>query len=420
MAGHCPYLGLSGNRNHKYAVASSRHRCYVRHQPERIASEYQAANCLTSAYRRCPRLIAEAGDHHQPAMALPTPDQDISQFPQPIRSRSTRFTLEKNLRARPASRYTELKQAPARRPGRARRPMTLIEFAVLSLGLAILLACSFIGYAIFYRSQVGPGMAAAPRLAEGPGPTAAQDGPTLVPTFTPTLAQALPPLVPTLVPTPSDVESADVEAAREPTSTPTPTSVLPTLTPVTGLLTPIPEPVLLMPTPSDRPAAASPPTRLVIEKIGLDIQVLPVGIKTVKQDGSRREVWASVPNGGAFHQTSAFPGHPGNTVINGHRDIQGAVFRHLDRVEKGDEIVLYVGGVAYPYYVTEILVVPETFASAEQRAENLRLIGFLPEERLTLVTCTPVGLATHRLLVIAKPPDQVAPQMPEAGSDTHR
>jgi sortase (surface protein transpeptidase) len=62
--------------------------------------------------------------------------------------------------------------------------------------------------------------------------------------------------------------------------------------------------------------------------------------------------------------------------------------------------------------------VPETFASAEQRAENLTYIGYMPEERVTLVTCTPIGLATHRLLVIAKPPDQVVPQMPEAGSDT--
>jgi sortase (surface protein transpeptidase) len=39
----------------------------------------------------------------------------------------------------------------------------------------------------------------------------------------------------------------------------------------------------------------------------------------------------------------------------------------------------------------------------------------MPDERLTLITCTPVGLATHRLLVIARPPGQIAPQMPEAG-----
>jgi len=149
----------------------------------------------------------------------------------------------------------------------------------------------------------------------------------------------------------------------------------------------------------------------------LDIPVLPVGVTTVEKNGRTAAMWADVPNAGGFHETSALPGQPGNTVINGHRDIQGSVFRHLDQVEVGDEIVLYVGDVAYPYRTTETLVVPETFASTKQRAENRRLIGTIPEERLTLVTCTPVGLATHRLLVIAKPPEQAGPDMPEAGFD---
>jgi len=163
--------------------------------------------------------------------------------------------------------------------------------------------------------------------------------------------------------------------------------------------------------------AESPPTRLVIATIDLDIPVMPVGIKTVEEKGKTRALWADVPHAGGFHETSALPGHQGHTVINGHRDIQGSVFRHLDQVELGDEIVLYVGDVAYPYRVTETLVVPEIFASAKQRAENLRLIGTMPDERLTLVTCTPVGLATHRLLVVAKPPEQAGPDMPQAGSD---
>jgi sortase A len=174
---------------------------------------------------------------------------------------------------------------------------------------------------------------------------------------------------------------------------------------------------LAVPTAPARPVADSPPTRLVIAKIGLDIPVLPVGVKIAERNGRTTAMWDDVPNAGGFHETSALPGQPGNTVINGHRDIQGSVFRHLDQMEVGDEIVLYVGDVAYPYQASETLVVPETFASAKQRAENLRLIGTMPEERLTLVTCTPVGLATHRLLVIAKPVEQVGPDMPEAGFD---
>ncbi len=401
-AGRCPYLGLAGNRNHQFAVASPRHRCYVRHQAERIGCNYQAAHCLTSAYRRCPRLTAEAERHlaqeSEPAPSPPPPGSSMRAIFEPAR------LAEPSPRAGAAGRYTDLVPAPTRRAKRPRRTITWTEGAVVSLGIAILLACSFIGYALLYRRQVGPGMAAGPLLAEGAGPTAAEARPTpieLEPISVEegaTSAQERPTLVPTFTPTP----------------TPTPTRVTPT--PDNEPPTPIPEPTLPVPTPVGRLPAASPPTRLVIDKIGLDIPVVPVGIKTINERGKPKRVWADVPNAGAFHETSAYPGHPGNTVINGHRDIQGAVFRQLDRVEQGDEIVVYASDVAYPYQVTEVLVVPETFASAEQRTENLRLISYLPEERLTLITCTPVGLATHRLLVIARPLDQVPPQMPEAGS----
>jgi len=254
---------------------------------------------------------------------------------------------------------------------------------VLGLSASVVLALFVVGYAVVYRLRVGPGMEAAPSLAVGPETEVAETLPS------PT------PIPPTMVPAPTAAELS---------------------TPVVSP-TPEPEPVVPTPTPVVRPPASSPPTRLVIPKIGVDIPVVPVGIKTVNEGGNSKVVWADVPNAGGFHQSSAYPGYPGNTVINGHRDILGSVFRHLDQLDVGDEIVLYVADVAYRYDVAETLVLPETFASAEQRAENLQYIGYIPEERLTLVTCTPVGLATHRLLVIARPSDSVVPQMPEAGSD---
>jgi sortase A len=283
--------------------------------------------------------------------------------------------MEPAIQTRPEAPYTELRTA--------RRPRA-IEFAVLALTAAIVLAMAFTGYAVVYRLWVGPGLSDPPPVAQALDSSEVERPATLVPTYTPTTVPG-----PTLPP-------------------PTPTVALPT---------PLPEPALAVAVPPARPAADSPPTRLVIAKIGLDIPVLPVGVKTVTENGKSRALWADVPNAGGFHETSSLPGHLGNTVINGHRDILGSVFRHLDQVEVGNEILLYVGDVAYPYRVTETLVVPETFASAKQRAENLRLIGPMPEERLTLVTCTPVGLATHRLLVVARPPEQASPDMPAAGSD---
>jgi sortase A len=288
----------------------------------------------------------------------------------------------------PASTPVPMPAARASAPGtvhKARRRITLVEVTVVGLGLCILLAFLFIGYAIVYRLQLRSGVEVASTHAGTPVFAAPGRRPTLVPTFTPTPSPTAPP------------EATPFLASDSPPA--------------------LPEPTLPAPTPVVRPPATSPPTRLVIAKIGVDIPVLPVGVRTARVGGKERLLWADVPNAGGFHETSAYPGNPGNTVINGHRDILGSVFRHLDKVDVGDEIVLYVGDVAYPYRVTETLVVPETFASAAQRAENLKYIGYVPEERLTLVTCTPVGLATHRLLVIARPPEQVVPQMPEAGSE---
>jgi sortase A len=364
---------LAGNRYQVVVVASPRHRCYLRDQPERIGSAHQGGICLTSGYRRCRRLRAAATDNVSTA-----PPSSWAK----LRTRAGSAAETLSHQASPAAPYTELRKGRLKKK-RARRRWSLTELAVMALTLSILLACVFIGFVIAYRAQIGPGMGAESLVAEAPEPTTVAALATPVATVAPT---------PWLTTAPPTAESTPDVLAAAPGS---PTS--------------IPEPTLPVPTPLTRQPSSSPPTRLSIPAISLDIPVIPVGVKTISDVGGSRTVWADVPNAAAFHQTSAYPGNPGNTVLNGHRDILGSVFRHLNRVEVGDEILVHTGDAEYPYYVTETLVVPEAFASARQREENLRLIGYMPEERLTLITCTPIGLATHRLLVIAKPPEGAAP-----------
>ena len=370
MAGKCPHLGLAGNRYQVVVVASPQHRCYLRSQPERVGMAHQGGVCLTSGYRRCRRLRAVATENVSTA-------PPSSWAKQGARATTTATTLPRQ--APPDPPLTELHRGRLKKKRPRRRRWSLTELAVTTLTICILLACVFIGLVIAYRTQIGPGMGAQSPVAEGPGPTTAAAVPTLVSTFTPTPAPSVTP------PTPE----------AEP-----------------GVPTSIPEPGLPFPTPLARQPSDSPPTRLAIPAISLDVPVVPVGVKTVRDVGGSRVVWADAPNAAAFHQTSAYPGNPGNTVLNGHRDILGSVFRNLNKVQVGDEIMVYAGDAAYPYLVTETLVVPEAFASARQREENLRLISYMPEERLTLITCTPIGLATHRLLVIAKPPEATTPPVP--------
>jgi LPXTG-site transpeptidase (sortase) family protein len=396
MAVRCPYLGLEGNREQALLLASSHHRCYEGDQPERVGVAHQAECCLTAYYGGCARLEVHSripgaapaihSGRSQAGGQAASSSRQMSRPPSRSAKASSADSAEHIAWIRPSIRRPELQAAIPTPATKHRHSVTPTEITILSLGLSIVFACLFIGYAIFYRLQVGPGMGVPTVVAGGVDLTPVDALPTLVPTFTPMPSPTVPSLTVDTIPL--------------------------------GPPTPIPEPTLPVPPPPVRIPADSPPTRLVIPRLGLDIPVLPVGVKTIHAGGKAKVVWADVPNAGGFHQTSAYPGHPGNTVINGHRDILGAVFRHLDRLEAGDEIILYVGDMAYPYYVSETLVVPETFASAAQRAESLRLIGYMPEERLTLVTCTPIGLATHRLLVIAKPPNQVVPQMPEAGSSS--
>jgi sortase A len=381
-SGPCPYLRLAESRGRLPVGSPSDFRCYVGERPEHVGAAYQASVCRATTYQSCPRLAEdrETAIAGRPVVA----GHDRRRLPRTgipsVLAEDERSTD----RIHPAATPVPL---PAVRPdttARARKPrrrVTLVEVTVLGLGLSILLAFFFIGYALVYRLQLRSGIEVA--AAVPATPVVGGIRPTLVPTFTPT-------------PLPTVTPAAQEIAAGQPT--------------------PVVEPTLPPPTPIVRPPATLPPTRLVIPKIDIDIPVLPVGVRTAKVGGKERVLWADVPNAGGFHQTSAYPGNPGNTVINGHRDILGSVFRHLDKVDVGDDIVLYVGDVAYPYRVTETLVVPETFATEAQRAESLKLIGYMPEERLTLITCTPVGLATHRLLVIAKPAEPTIPQMPEAGS----
>jgi LPXTG-site transpeptidase (sortase) family protein len=228
----------------------------------------------------------------------------------------------------------------------------------------------------------------APPATPAPSPTpSASPAPTRTATDAPTR-------------TPTIAPSATSTATAPPSATPTEDTSLevtaPTATSATGSA---PAPTVVYP-------IGPPPVRLVIPSIGVDIPVITVGTVRHTAGGQTYEVWDTVADAGAYHKMSAPPGYVGNTVINGHRDILGKVFADLDKVLVGDPITLFTENHEFTYTVSEVLVVPEKHASPEQRAENQRLIGYIPEDRLTLVTCTPYGTNLNRLLVIARPAGQ--------------
>ncbi|MBR5637388.1 MAG: class D sortase [Pseudobutyrivibrio sp.] len=93
--------------------------------------------------------------------------------------------------------------------------------------------------------------------------------------------------------------------------------------------------------------------------------------------------------------STSYIGQGGNCVIAGHRNYTfGKFFNRLDEVEIGDEILVDTKTETLTYEVKEIKVVEPT---------ELSILDNTDKEQLTLYTCTPIYVATHRLVIIAEP-----------------
>lgn len=92
--------------------------------------------------------------------------------------------------------------------------------------------------------------------------------------------------------------------------------------------------------------------------------------------------WSSLPVGGAST----------HCVVSGHRGLPSAkLFTNLDELSKGDTFMLRVLDEVLTYEVDQILIVEPQETGALQIEEG--------KDYCTLVTCTPYGINTHRLLV---------------------
>ena len=107
---------------------------------------------------------------------------------------------------------------------------------------------------------------------------------------------------------------------------------------------------------------------------GVDESVLQVGIGHI--EGS------SLPVGGEST----------HCVLSGHRGLPSAkLFTDIDKLELGDVFMLHVYDEVLTYEVDQILIVEPEDYSALAIEEG--------EDYCTLITCTPYGINTHRLLV---------------------
>ena len=119
-----------------------------------------------------------------------------------------------------------------------------------------------------------------------------------------------------------------------------------------------------------------------IAKIGCSLPIYHGTDDNVLQIAAGHISWTSLPVGG----------ESSHCVLSGHRGLPSAkLFTNLDQLVEGDTFTIRVLDEVLTYEVDQILIV---------EPEDVSALEIIPGRDLcTLVTCTPYGINTHRLLV---------------------
>lgn len=159
-------------------------------------------------------------------------------------------------------------------------------------------------------------------------------------------------------------------------------------------------------TPPDAPGGAQPAPipahlRTLVE------EVTPLPVPTPGPEQARRIVipvidvdapvvegddWETLKKGAGHHIGSADPGERGNCVISAHNDIYGEIFRDLPDLKVGDEVAVHTQTQVYRYVVQQTRIIEPT---------EVEVMAPTQAPVLTLISCYPYGVDTHRIVVIA-------------------
>lgn len=120
------------------------------------------------------------------------------------------------------------------------------------------------------------------------------------------------------------------------------------------------------------------------------LRIGKIGLEEAVKEGSTRGVLSSALG---HVEKTALPGKDGNCCIAGHRNyVFGKYFNRLNEVVPGDVIELETKDNLYQYEVVSIEVV---------EPEEVSVLDYVEGKNLTLITCTPFMVGTHRLIVHA-------------------
>lgn len=130
------------------------------------------------------------------------------------------------------------------------------------------------------------------------------------------------------------------------------------------------------------------PTAAPDQAIRIQIPAIEVDAPVVQGDG-----WEQLKKGVGQNIGSANPGQTGNVVLSAHNDVYGELFRYLDELQPGDQVVLYTQQRQYTYVVDRTAIVEPT---------AVEVMASTGSPTVTLISCYPYLVNKQRIVVFAR------------------
>lgn len=140
-------------------------------------------------------------------------------------------------------------------------------------------------------------------------------------------------------------------------------------------LRPLVQSMAEVPIPTPGPEQAN---RVQIPAIGVDAPV-------VQGDGEEQ-----LKKGVGQNYSSTNPGKIGNLILSAHNDVYGEIFRDLDQLKAGDEIVVHTNQRSYTYIVANSEVVEPT---------HVQVMDQTSDPTITLISCYPYLVDNQRIVI---------------------
>ncbi len=130
------------------------------------------------------------------------------------------------------------------------------------------------------------------------------------------------------------------------------------------------------------------PTAAPDQAIRIQIPAINIDAPVVLGDG-----WEQLKKGVAQSIGSANPGQNGNIILSAHNDVYGELFRNLDKLVPGDQVVLYTQQRQYVYVVDRTAIVEPT---------AVEVMASTGSPTVTLISCYPYLVDKQRIVVFAR------------------